>query len=1092
MVGDKESALRKGRSNSVGDSPAQNGVFAIKGEYWTVGLGASSFPIRDLKGLGYIRRLLQHPGQEFHAFDLLGSAGGDPNTPETIVGREEALPVGVTVRAGLTGDAGEILDAQAKREYKRRLQELSEELEEQRERGNHERADQLETEIDFVARELERSIGLGGRDRHTGSNAERARLNVTRAIKGAVQKISEQHAGLGELLDHTIRTGSFCSYLPDKDRPVVWQFATNGSAVVREVSVPVPEPIVPSRDTSFLRGYIEGTAFIGRDAERATLLRALDQAERGHGKIVVISGTAGVGKTRIAAEIAAEASRRTMLTFVGACYDRDEPVPFIPFVEILEAALAQRDWAATFRDALGSDAAEIARLVPQLRRAFPDIPAPAELPPEQSRRVLFGAVTEMITRIARNTPSLFLLDDLQWADDGSLLLLNHLAPYIRELPVMIVATVRDFEVQPGDQLNRALDELIRNHLVERITLAGLSEPSVAEMLHALSGREPPAEVVRFFYAGTEGNPFFVEELFKHLHEQGQLLDSSGEFRRDLKLGDVGVPQSLRLVVGRRLARLGDDTLKALGTAAVIGRSFTFDLLGASMRADADSLLDFLEEAEGAGLISSTLEYPHARFQFSHELVRQAVLTRLSVARRQRLHLDIADAIERVFADSPEERVGDLVHHLFQAGTAADGAKTARYAAMAARRALQQGALTEAEELYRRALDVLGTTAQTPARSLQELELQLGLGQTYITTRGYTFRETSATYDRAAALGEQLGEPLQVVLAYAGQFAQPLLRGEIKVAQTFADRIRDLAERSQQKQTALSFACHFQGCSRYHGGELEMAREYLGQAIAMYREEDHREMPQETGLEAQSYIALTQWQLGMIDTARARSREAIALAERLRKPFALAHTRYFASHLNVMLRNPVACQKIAELGIEQAQDQSLALFLHIFRMLRGWALAQQGHCEEGIASARAGLASFKAEGYGLSIGAFLGFLAEAIAQSGEMAEALATVEEGISAMGDQLIDLPHLLWLRGEFQTRQSAVELAEASFRESIAVAKRLGARTLALRSSTSLGRLLAAQGRKDEARGVVAPLLKEFTEGFDTRDLIEAKEIGG
>ena len=139
-----------------------------------------------------------------------------------------------------------------------------------------------------------------------------------------------------------------------------------------------------------------------------------------------------------------------------------------------------------------------------------------------------------------------------------------------------------------------------------------------------------------------------------------------------------------------------------------------------------------------------------------------------------------------------------------------------------------------------------------------------------------------------------------------------------------------------------------------------------------------------------------------------------------------------------------------------------------------------------------MASFKAEGYGLSIGAFLGFLAEAIAQSGEMAEALATVEEGISAMGDQMIDRPHLLWLRGEFQTRQSAVDLAEASFRESIAVANHLGARTLALRASTSLGKLLAAQGRKDEARGVVAPILREFTEGFDTRDLIEAKEIGG
>lgn len=240
---------------------------------------------------------------------------------------EDRLEVGVTIRPGLTGDAGEVLDAQAKREYKRRLHELNESLEDQRERGNHARADQIQAEVDILETELVRSIGRGGRIRRTGSNAERARLNVTRAIRAALEKISEQHAALGELLDRSIRTGSFCSYIPDREHAVVWQFSTDGAPVEREITG--LEPIVSRRDSSFLRTFTSGTAFVGRDAERSILMRALDQSQRGEGRFVLIGGPAGVGKTRIAAEIANEALRRRMLTFVGGCYDRNEPVPFI-------------------------------------------------------------------------------------------------------------------------------------------------------------------------------------------------------------------------------------------------------------------------------------------------------------------------------------------------------------------------------------------------------------------------------------------------------------------------------------------------------------------------------------------------------------------------------------------------------------------------------------------------------------------------------------------------------------------------------------------------------------------------------------------
>ncbi len=1083
----KGSALRE--RGSEPREKAETATFAWKGDYWTLNYGGATFSIKDVKGLSYIRRLLQHPGEEFHALDLLHESDTPSNTSSN--GEPVAAKPEGTDTVGGLGDAGEMLDPQAKKEYQRRYRELNEALEDLRERGQHERAEKVEAEREFLRRELARAIGLGGHDRRAGSAAERARLNVTRAIKAALQKVHEQHAGFAALLEGSIRTGAFCSYNPNPALPVIWQFSSEGALTPADAAA--AEPVFSPRDTSFLHAFTKGTTFVGRDSERAMLVRMLEQAKSGQGKIVLISGAAGVGKTRMAAEVADEAARREMLTFVGCCYDREDPVPFIPFVEILEAALAGIRDPAALRDALGNDGPEIARLVPQLRRSLPDIAAPTDLSPEQSRRVLFGAVTELVKHVSRSTPVLLLIDDLQWADEGTLLLLNHVAQSVPSIPVMIVATLRDFELVPrAGQLSKTLDELIRRHQVERVTLGGLSESAVAELLGALSGRNPPKEIVRLFHSDTDGNPFFIEELFKHLIEQDKLIDSAGEFRHGLKLGDLDVPQSLRLVIGRRLARLGDATLKALGVAAAIGRSFTFELLTGSMRADPDSLLDSVEEAEKTGLITSTLVYPEALFRFSHELIRQAVIGRLSLARRQRLHLDIADAIERLFANSLEDRVNELAHHLFQAGTAADGRRTARFLAMAARKALQQGALMEGEGFYQQALDVLQTTAESPARDQQELELQLALGQVFIATRGYTAAETASAYDRASALGERLGEPIQMVLALGGLFGLLLLRGDMEAAPAIADRVRAVGDRCGSSATR-TFGCFYQGVASYHRGRLHVAQDLFALALDAYREDDHQNLPQDPGVETLDYMALNAWQLGKADSARARMREALSLAQRLGKPFALAHNKFYAAYLNVLLRDPAACRRFAEELIEQSTDQSLPLFFDICRILRGWALAQQGRCDEGIISARKGLADFRAKGSNrLTLGSFLGFLAESLARGGKIDEALVEVGEGFAEVGEQLVDLPYLLWLRGELLLRKSrgVAEPAEHSFRESIALANRIGAKFHALRAATSLASLLSSRGRVIEAREVLFPLYNDFVEGLDTRDLIDARNV--
>jgi tetratricopeptide (TPR) repeat protein len=727
---------------------------------------------------------------------------------------------------------------------------------------------------------------------------------------------------------------------------------------------------------------------------------------------------------------------------------------------------------------------------------FPDIPPPLELPPEQSRRLLFNAVSSVLAATSAQTPIVLLLDDLHWADQGTLLLLIHLAHLIAKLPVLMVGTYRDFELTPAKPLAGALDELTRLHLAEQIALGGLDRTAVGQMLRALSGREPPDAVVDVIYTGTEGNPFFVEELFQHLAEQGKLLGPDGSFRRDLQLKDIDAPQSVRLVIGRRLARLAQPTQQILFSAAVVGRSFTLDLLEGATGEDAERLLDCVEEAEGAGLISSTIEYPDARFSFGHELIRQTVLQSLSGARRQRLHLDVANAMERLYAGVLEDHADDLAHHLWQAGALAEPARTLRYLVMAAKRAREQGALAETETLYRQAVGLLGRMPETRERDQQELALQLALGQVFVATRGYTAPETAAAYDRASALGERLGEPIQVVLALSGIYASSLLRGDMEGTAALADRILAFAQR-HPSPAPLAWAHHLQCAVNYHRGNLARAFEHFEGTKAAYREADHANLPQDPGVESLDYAAVTCWQLGRADTARARMRDALALSERLRKPYETVHAWFYAAYLHVLMREPAASLRFSEVVTELTEQHAIPLYLEACRILRGWALAEQGHADEGARIASEGVANYMASANRLAIGSFLAFLAEARARSGQVQAALATVEEGLRVAPDQLVDQPYLLWLRGELLLRGGAGDAAagggaeaEQSFRDAIALANSIGAKSLALRAATSLGRQFKSRGKFAQARETIASLVNGFTEGLDTRDLIDARRL--
>jgi predicted ATPase len=326
---------------------------------------------------------------------------------------------------------------------------------------------------------------------------------------------------------------------------------------------------------------------------------------------------------------------------------------------------------------MGENAAELAQIAPSLRRVFPDIPEPMELPPAQKRHYLFQSVAEVMGREARTRPQLLVLEDLQWADESSLALLIHLANRVAQLPVVIIGTYRDGYSENNPAFVRTLEELIRMG-IRPLKLGGLSKDAVAHRLHGLSQRQPvPESLVSLIFEESQGNPFFVEEVYRHLLEEGKVFDAAGQFRTDIKIDESDVPENVRLIIGRRLERFDENEKRVLAAAAVIGRSFSFQLLTAISQIDVDELFTVVERAQQMRIIVPNSEGLEKPFTFAHELVRQTLLAGISAPRRQQLHAGVADAIARLHPDAVNERAGEIADHLLKAGSFADNRRLVR-------------------------------------------------------------------------------------------------------------------------------------------------------------------------------------------------------------------------------------------------------------------------------------------------------------------------------------------------------------------------------------------------------------------------------
>lgn len=445
------------------------------------------------------------------------------------------------------------------------------------------------------------------------------------------------------------------------------------------------------------------TELIGRVQECEVIAGALDKAARGEGGLLLIGGEPGVGKTRLGEEALELGRARGMLPLAGHAYE-EHGAPFIVASEILEEISRCLPLDA-LRAVLGGTAPEMARLLPDLRRTFPGIPESMELPPEQQQRYLFNAVLEFLTRLTQCCPVVLLLDDQHWADEPSTLLLEHLAPRITRLPILMVVTYRDLETDQGEPFRRALPQLSRQQSTTRLPLRHLGRSEVLDLLANLGGPNPPDTLVDLIFEETSGNVFFVQSVYRHLAEEGRLFSADGRWRDDIDGAHLALPESVRLVVQRRLERLDEPTLNSLTVAAVMGLRFDARILETAGQLDGDAMIEAIEAAETARLVLPSVDRHQHRFEFAHALVRQTLLENLSTLRRARLHLNIADAIEKIHGGTGSH-AADIAGHLYRAGEQADRERTVRFLKLAAEHAVRTAASQEAVDHLEKALTLL--------------------------------------------------------------------------------------------------------------------------------------------------------------------------------------------------------------------------------------------------------------------------------------------------------------------------------------------------------------------------------------------------
>ncbi|MGH7390164.1 MAG: AAA family ATPase [Candidatus Rokuibacteriota bacterium] len=839
------------------------------------------------------------------------------------------------------------------------------------------------------------------------------------------------------------------------------------------------------------------TPLVGREQEIGLLLERWELVKDGIGQVVVLTGEPGIGKSRLVQVVKGRlaAESHTALESRGSPYSQSSALHSA--IELLQRLLelraedGPRERLARLEAALdrhGLPAAEVLPLLASLLSLPDDArhPPPAHAPQARKQRTL-EAVLRLILAAAAERSVLLIVEDLHWIDPSSLELLALLVEQAPTARLLVLLTARpEFRV-PWPP---------RSHLT-RITLNRFTRKQSGAMVERVTGGKTlPAEVFGQIVARTDGVPLFVEELTKTVLESGLLREADDRWELTGPLPPLAIPATLHDSLMARLDRLGPAKSVAQ-VAAVLGRQFSYELLQAVWAVDDGGLGDGLARLVEAELLYQRGVPPHATYAFKHGLVQDTAYQSLLRSTRQRCHRRTAEALVARFPETVETQPELVAHHFAEADL---GEPAIAYWQRAGQRALERSANIEAIGHVRRALELLRARADTTERARQELQLQTTLGSVLMAAEGYAAPEVERAYGRARELCEQLGDESQLFTTLRGLWGVHVVRANLKQAHELGEQCLALARRAR-RPIALVWAHYALGMTLFQLGQPAAARPHLQESLASYDREKRRMQRalQDPGVACLSYTATALWHQGYPDRAQRTSREAIVLARDLGHPFSLAYALTLAAVIAQFCHEVDETQALAVTASAVSSEHEIGYFLAWGPILNGWALAAQGRIEEGIAEQRRGLTAYVATGAALSLPYFLALVADAHRRGGQIHEGLEVLAEAQSLVNrteERWVE-PEIHRLQGELLLGDAAPgegqlrhEPAERHFRQALEVARRQGQTSLELRAATSLGRLRRAQGRADEARGIVADVYGRFTEGFDTHDLREAKTL--
>ena len=869
-----------------------------------------------------------------------------------------------------------------------------------------------------------------------------------------------------------------------------------GRQALKGVTEPMPVfRVCGPLETPADQPAVVGVPFlVGRDEELGLLRRRWEQAKERLGQVVLLSGTAGLGKSALTEVLRAQVRDEGWPRLAVRCSAYHQHSALYPVITHVERLLdfQREDTPATKLDKLEQGLRPYRLPLDEVVPLFAALlsvplegryPAPTLSPQQQKQQTLDALVAWMLEEAERQ-PVLVAWEDLHWADPSTLEMLGLVLEQTPTVPMLHVLTYRPEFTPPWPT---------RSHMTP-ITLNRLERPQVEALITHLAGGKPlPAEVVQHIVAKTDGVPLYVEELTKMLLQSALLREDADHYTLTGPLGSVAIPDTLQDALMARLDQI--HTAKEVAqVGAVLGREFTYEMLQALAPQDEATLRAELAQLVGAELLYQRGRPPRATYTFKHALIQDAAYASLLRSTRQRVHQQVVQLCETRFPEVVATQPEVVARHCTAAG---QDEAAIRYWQRAGQRALQGSAYAEAIAHLTQGLAVLTLLPETPARLQQELDLQVALGPALLATQGHAAPEVEHAYARARELCEQLGDTPQLFPVLRGLMLYYQQRGDLQTATQLGEQLLRLAQ--AQPDPAHLLLAHLQlGQVLFWRGEPAAAQTHHTQALALYDPQAHRALAVRYGLDlgvvSHNYLAWELWQLGFPEQALQHSQAARTLAEEVAHPYSLAQALVWAAIVHQYRREVLAAHAQAAAAMTLATEQGFAMRVTQGTVLHGWALAMQGQSEAGLAAMRQGLDADLATGAKTYQPYFLGLLAEAYGAGGHPDEGLAALAEALAVTDTTEVRYyaAELYRLKGALLLQQAVPDAAqaEACFHQALDVARQQQAKAFELRAATSLARLWQSQGKCQAAYDLLAPVYGWFTEGFDTADLQEAKAL--